>query len=339
MDLNTVLIILGILALIGLVAHGIWSNRREKSQYFEHANNFGRAQHHQSVNPSEQNETAVPNFAQPTTASPLNVSPQSAVSQQTVQPQAIQPVVPANEVPVAAPSVSVGQAHSVDQIKITLPNADFNQSADEPVHYEYHPEPKQPKANMADYTLADAVDFAETQAQVDMTSPELRVQLQQASSPISEPTLQQPIDNPKTSEPVAQAQPAATDFMLLYVVAPENRQFLGLSIAQSLDNLGFILGKDNLYHRHVDTVASPVMFSVANIEQPGTFNPYAMNEFSTLGLALFMQVPSQVGNNKANLKMMIQAAKNLAEELNGFVLTDQQAIFDDKQEQDYLDRM
>ena len=35
MDLNTILIILGIIALIGLVGHGIWSNRREKSLYFD----------------------------------------------------------------------------------------------------------------------------------------------------------------------------------------------------------------------------------------------------------------------------------------------------------------
>lgn len=37
MDLNAILIILGVIALIILVAHGIWSNRCEKSQYFENS--------------------------------------------------------------------------------------------------------------------------------------------------------------------------------------------------------------------------------------------------------------------------------------------------------------
>lgn len=40
MDLNAILIILGVIALIILVAHGIWSNRREKSQYFENSKTF-----------------------------------------------------------------------------------------------------------------------------------------------------------------------------------------------------------------------------------------------------------------------------------------------------------
>ena len=40
MDLNTILIILGVIALIALVVHGLWSNRREKSKYFKSANTF-----------------------------------------------------------------------------------------------------------------------------------------------------------------------------------------------------------------------------------------------------------------------------------------------------------
>jgi len=42
MDLNTILIIAGVVVLIGLVAHGLWANRREKSKYFESANAFER---------------------------------------------------------------------------------------------------------------------------------------------------------------------------------------------------------------------------------------------------------------------------------------------------------
>ena len=108
---------------------------------------------------------------------------------------------------------------------------------------------------------------------------------------------------------------------------------------QALENLGFILGKDEMYHRHLDlSVASPVLFSVANLEQPGTFNTYNLAEFNTIGIVFFMQLPSP-GNNLANLRMMIRAAHTLAEDLQGVVLTEEQEVFDANAEQTYLARV
>ena len=54
MDLNTILIILGVIALIALVVHGLWSNRREKSKYFKSANTFNRTSKNGEVNPFSQ---------------------------------------------------------------------------------------------------------------------------------------------------------------------------------------------------------------------------------------------------------------------------------------------
>lgn len=54
MDLNTILIILGVIALIALVVHGLWSNRREKSKYFKNANAFNRTFKSEEVNPFSQ---------------------------------------------------------------------------------------------------------------------------------------------------------------------------------------------------------------------------------------------------------------------------------------------
>ena len=126
------------------------------------------------------------------------------------------------------------------------------------------------------------------------------------------------------------------DFIMLYVVAPENREFNGGRLAQALDGLGFIFGDQHIYHRHLDlTAASPVLFSVANLQQPGTFNPYDMDNLVTVGIAIFMQLPSP-GNDIVNLKTMIRAARSLADELGGFVLTDKQEIFNDHAEQEYL---
>ena len=51
-----------------------------------------------------------------------------------------------------------------------------------------------------------------------------------------------------------------------------------------------------------------------------------------------MRLPS-AGNDRVNLKMMIRAAHNLADELNGFVLTEQQELFTNEAEAEYLARL
>ncbi|MGQ0286994.1 cell division protein ZipA [Pasteurellaceae bacterium 22721_9_1] len=318
MDLNTILIILGILALIGLVAHGIWANRREKSQYFDNANNFNRG------NVPAQ-ATATPDF-------PVKEEVQPVQSMPFQQPE------------VASQPSPMPVAESADQIKITLPKADHNTRSQATETYVYEPEIKKPSANIAERTLAEMAEYADSEEGIDMSNEQLRVELRESSqsmsSPISNAKLQQPVENEwsvQQEEPVQET--VAKEFIMLYVVAAENSQFQGHTLAHCLDNFGFVFGKGDLYHRHVDTVASPVIFSVANINQPGTFNPYGMQDFTTVGIALFMQVPSLVGDERTNLRMMIQTAKNLAAELGGFVLTEQQELLDESAEQLYLSRV
>ena len=54
-----------------------------------------------------------------------------------------------------------------------------------------------------------------------------------------------------------------TGFVQLYVISNQNREFYGPQLSQSLENLGFIFGERQMYHRHFDlSVASPVLFSV-----------------------------------------------------------------------------
>ena len=197
----------------------------------------------------------------------------------------------------------------------------------------------QPKPRVAEMTIEELEAQSNDFDGVNSSSPELREQLAEMSlNPTQESTHENVHFN--YHEPVEVEKPKqTTGFVQLYVISNQNREFYGPQLSQSLENLGFIFGERQMYHRHFDlSVASPVLFSVANIEQPGTFDYYNMAEFSTMGVVLFMQLPSP-GNNLANLRMMIRAAKTIAEDLGGVVLTDQQEIFDDVAEQDYLSRI
>ena len=131
MDLNTILIILGVIALLALVAHGIWSNRREKSQYFKNANTF--SQNRQPNRFTAPNQAAKPSAEPPIANKPAH----SFVEENPPQQQNL-------DFDATATSNTESQSieRAVNEIKITLPNSGSNS-----VETQYQaPQPTQPTA-------------------------------------------------------------------------------------------------------------------------------------------------------------------------------------------------
>ncbi|BFU60872.1 MULTISPECIES: cell division protein ZipA [Rodentibacter] len=317
MDLNTILIILGVVALIALVAHGLWSNRREKSKYFKNAATFNRTF---TQDRSEQDQ----NIASSTTQSVSQSQP--AFEQNTQSPsfdEQLSPQVDSHEI-----------ERTVDDIKISIPNST---PVREPIRVEYNMKPSQSIPNPATMTLEQLEAQSNEFDGINSSSPELREQLSQMALGESDEVKSAVYFN-QARTPEASVEKQTSGYIQLYVISPQHREFQGSRLIASLENLGFIFGSHNMYHRHFDlSVASPTLFSVANLQDEGRFNPYNV-DFTTIGVALFMKLPSP-GNALANLKLMIRAAKTLAEELGGSVLTEDEQIFDDYQEQRYLSRV
>ncbi|EHK91521.1 cell division protein ZipA [Aggregatibacter actinomycetemcomitans] len=342
MDLNTILIILGVIALLALVAHGIWSNRREKSQYFKNANTFAQNQ--------QPNRFNAPNpTARPATDAPIAAKPKHSFVEGTPQPQ--QQALDFEEATVPSPTENQSIERAVDEIKITLPSGAsnaFHQAEPAPQYTQSEPALQQPQQHSQPTPNRQNDTPFKPYGEPSPYADPNRVSITQMEEEYTTPTVSLTPLEQESHEPTAETQatpqptenkgenPAKPSFIMLYVVAPENREFNGGRLAQALDGLGFIFGDQHIYHRHLDlTSASPVLFSVANLQQPGTFDPYDMDNLFTVGIALFMQLPSP-GNDTVNLKTMIRAARNLADELGGFVLTDKQEIFNDHAEQEYL---
>ena len=328
MDLNTILIIVGILALVALIVHGLWSNRREKSKYFDKANKFDRTSHVQRSYTQEETQPTNANLSHAATAQanapiPHQVMPNTAVTQEPVDYRQSE--------------------KSVDDIKISIPNVqpvyDMGNRRSEPL------KPTQPQYDMptsnsvANMTLEQIEEQSQNASfdGINSSSPELRAQLAELAHEERQVDYNVSFNEPKAETTAKPKQ--KTGYIQLYLIPKSSEQFNGAKLVQALENLGFILGEDEMYHRHLDlSVASPILFSVANLEQPGTFDAYNLVDFSTMGIVFFMQLPSP-GNNLANLRMMIRAAHTLAEDLQGIVLTEEQEIFDENAEQTYLARV
>ena len=327
MDLNTILIIVGILALIALIVHGLWSNRREKSKYFDKANKFDRTSHVQRSHTQEETQPTNANLSHVTTA-----QANAPIRHQVMPNAAIQEPVDYRQ-----------SEKSVDDIKISIPN--IQPVYDMGNHRSEQLKPTQPQYDMptsnsvANMTLEQIEEQSQNASfdGINSSSPELRAQLAELAHEERQVDYNVSFNEPKAETTTIPKQ--TTGYIQLYLIPKSSDQFNGTKLIQALENLGFILGVDEMYHRHLDlSVASPVLFSVANLEQPGTFDAYNLVDFSTMGIVLFMQLPSP-GNNLANLRMMIRAAHTLAEDLQGIVLTEEQEIFDENAEQTYLARV
>ena len=118
--------------------------------------------------------------------------------------------------------------------------------------------------------------------------------------------------------------PAATvsrDGLLiaLTVMAGPNTPFTGVVISEAMDELGFTLGRMQIFHLFSEpdpqNAAAP-LYSVANVLKPGTFDLSAIDEFSTPGIALFMQVSGQPGSVEA-FDSMVETGMRLATRLGG----------------------
>jgi cell division protein ZipA len=80
---------------------------------------------------------------------------------------------------------------------------------------------------------------------------------------------------------------------------------------------GMQLGKMSIFHKHADADANgPVMFSMANMVKPGTFDVAQMDEFTTPGVSFFLQLPNKLGNMRC-FEQMLQAANSIRENLHG----------------------
>ncbi|WP_321149176.1 cell division protein ZipA [Aeromonas jandaei] len=139
-----------------------------------------------------------------------------------------------------------------------------------------------------------------------------------------EPVYEEPVYEAPVEEPRVVAQPVEKIWQDVYVINLMGRpghELQGATLLSSLMALGFKFGEMDIFHRHEDANGKgEVLFSMINMVKPGTFNPYRMEQFTTPGVSLFMQLPLR-SNAAFAFEDMLQAADQLASDLDA-MLTD-----------------
>lgn len=114
-----------------------------------------------------------------------------------------------------------------------------------------------------------------------------------------------------------QAAPVPQEVLVMHIMAPKGSTFYGDDLLPILMDLHMRFGDMDIFHRHAhENGTGPVLFSLANLVKPGTFELSNMNDFETPGLSLFMTLPCGEEAMHA-FALMAQAAKRLTQGLGG----------------------
>ena len=122
-------------------------------------------------------------------------------------------------------------------------------------------------------------------------------------------------------------------------VQMRNQEFKGRELVNCLEQFGMLFGEMDIFHRHADLAGTgKILFSAANMFNPGSFPMATIHQFTTQGLTFFMTLPCY-GEAEQNFKLMLQTAQQVADLLGGDVTDDQRNLMTPKRLDQYKERI
>jgi len=191
-----------------------------------------------------------------------------------------------------------------------------------------------------------------TSSEEERKEPALKVepQMTQTELELDQPIIAKQAEVETADEAVSEEQPPQQEtqadepsepelVLMLSVVASTGSTFHGAELLPQLLTLGFKFGSMDIFHRHEDPAGTgPVLFSLANMLNPGTFDVDHMESFQTPGVTLFLTLPNDSDANQS-FNMMLNAAQKLARELGGQVLDDTRSVLNNQKIRHYQERI
>jgi len=118
----------------------------------------------------------------------------------------------------------------------------------------------------------------------------------------------------------AHEAPPPEEVLIINIMAPSGQAFRGDALLDALLQGGLRFGDMNIFHRYRKPGGGgAILFSLANMVKPGTFDLDQMDDFTTPGVSLFMTLPLEASEstNTQVFDLMLETAQNLAEQLGG----------------------
>ncbi len=123
----------------------------------------------------------------------------------------------------------------------------------------------------------------------------------------------------------ATPQSEPEEVLIINIMAQKGEMFNGADLLDIVLKCGLRYGNMDIFHRYSDTKGDgALLFSMANMVRPGTFDLDAMDEFSTPGVSLFMTLPIDA-DSMQSFDLMAETAQAIAQTLGGELKDEQRS--------------
>lgn len=317
-NLRLILIVVGAILIIALLLHGLWIGRKERSKLFRNRPVKRQKQNYQSDENDDEPQYAGASHQTSTLSSTEKRESEPPIKSESLHEPEISV---ADRDPLMSETQTKGSSHDTSlQQEPSLGVFDVIEKEPVPI---VRDEPKQePVDNVA----------SEIKSHVNTVSPSVSFEpsISETTAHVT-PVETEASHHALAEEPIAESAPQATEaekelVIVLNVSAHHGQMLDGEVLMQSIIQAGFQFGEMNIFHRHLNPTANgPVLFSLANMVKPGTFNIDTMAELTTPGVSMFMMVPSY-GDANQNFKLMLLTAQRIASDVGGVVLDDERKL-------------
>lgn len=324
-DLRLILIVVGAIAIIALLLHGLWTSRKERSSVFRDRPHKRLKQRDDDALSEDEDDTTGEVRIRRDRDRPVHEEPKFDGLSETADD---------------------GYQAQSEPVRQPVPRREPQPDSDPLFSAPAEPRPQPPQPPRAQPAVQPEIKpVAQSQpVQADPLldqEPLAAVQPQPEYQAAPEPEPQPQPDAEPQHEP-APAKTASKEkeaVLVLHVAAHAGGVLNGEALLQGILQAGFQFGEMNIFHRHLSPAGSgPVLFSLANMVKPGSFNPDAMTDFTTPGVSIFMMVPSY-GDANQNFKLMLQSAQRIADDVGGVVLDDERRMMTPQKLETYKARI
>ena len=125
--------------------------------------------------------------------------------------------------------------------------------------------------------------------------------------------LAPPVVEPEVAKQTSSDAPQ--DVLVMHLMANKGETLKGEDLLAVSVEVGLRYGAMKIFHRHIsDDGSGPVLFSMANLVNPGTFDLNTMSKITTPGVTLFMAL-DDLDDPSGAFEIMIEAINKMAEKL------------------------